>query len=278
MHIEDRNAVLLDKDGSVATITLNRPERRNAFRHDDYDLMLEHIQDCEKDPAIRVVIVTAAGSVFSVGDDLEGYVGGPREEMTLDHPFYGAVYRGDLLAARLTGYRIPLQIMSEVCMNSGKIYIGAVNGLCWAPEMLFAFDFVVSADVAEFAQGDLKIGICPGGGATQTLPRLLGRRRAIDFILRPRQISAEEALRIGMINEVVPLDQLMERARELAAELSVHPESAVKMTKVAITKSQETDLSTGLEIEQENALLSIQAGYLWEFARQFWARKGRKTA
>jgi enoyl-CoA hydratase len=275
---EEHSAILLEKGAAIATITLNRPHARNAFRHHDYDLLLEHIESCESDPDIRVVIVAAAGSVFSVGDDIEGYVGGPREEWTHDHPFYGAVYRGDVLGAKLSGYRIPLQVLSQKCMTSGKIYIGAVNGLCWAPEMLYAFDFVVAAEVAQFAQGDLKIGICPGGGATQTLPRLLGRRRAIEFILRPRQISAEEAYRIGLVNEVVPLAELEARTWALAEELAVLPECAVKTTKLAITRAQEMTLEQGLEMEQDYMVLSSQAGHPWDFARKFWANKAARKA
>ncbi|MFT3975754.1 MAG: enoyl-CoA hydratase/isomerase family protein [Sphingomonas bacterium] len=134
MTIEDRNAILLEKNGPIATITLNRPEKANAFRHGDYELLLEHIEDCEKDPAVRAVIVTGAGRSFSAGDDFEGYAGGPQEALTLNHPFYGALHHGDLLAAKSSGYRIPLQVLAETCMVSEKSTSAPSTGFAGRPK------------------------------------------------------------------------------------------------------------------------------------------------
>ncbi|MFT3975755.1 MAG: enoyl-CoA hydratase/isomerase family protein [Sphingomonas bacterium] len=155
--------------------------------------------------------------------------------------------------------------------------MGAVNGVCWAPEMLNAFDFVLCAEHATFAQGDMMIGICPGGGSTQTLPRVVGRRHALDFLLRPRAISAEQAYRIGLVNEIVPAAELMDRATALAAELSAYPEGAVEMTKLAVTRAPEVRLVEGMAMEQDCFVLSTQSGFIGGFAKNYWDRKKAKA-
>lgn len=272
----NEKSVLLEKRNHIGYITLNRPEKLNAIRHHDYIILDDLITELDKDKDIRVILLTAKGKAFSVGDDFEGYPGGPNENLTKEDPFYGPIFQGKLLEAQLSGFRIPLQKSSLTLMNSGKVGIAAVNGACWAPEILYAMDFVIAADVATFGQGDVMVGICPGGGSTQTLPRLLGRRRAIELILRPRAITAKEAYRIGLVNTVVPLDRLMPEAEALAQEMMAHPESAIKLTKMAITKAHDLPLIEGLDIEQLFMSLSIQNEEVRDFGKKFFSAKKRK--
>jgi enoyl-CoA hydratase len=272
----DQQPILLEKRDQIAFITINRPEKMNAFRHHDYEILDDYISDCDKDDSVKAIIITGKGRAFSVGDDFSGYVGGPNETLTKEDRYYGKVHENKFLEAQMSGFRIPLQRSSLTLMNSGKVAIAAVNGICWAPELLYAVDFVLAADCATFGQGDIMIGICPGGGSTQTLPRLLGRRRAIDFILRPRQISAREAWRIGLVNEIVPLERLMEAAEKLAKEMTIYPTSAIKLTKMAITKAQEIPLVDGLELEQWYMSISTQSDYTRNFAKNYWAKKNAK--
>jgi len=273
---KNEQPVLLKKRNQIGYITLNRPEKLNAMRHHDYEILDDMITECDKDDTIKVIILTGKGKAFSVGDDFEGYTGGPKENLTKKDHYYGLLSQNKYLEAQLSGFRIPLQKSSLTLMNSGKVCIAALNGVCWAPEILYAMDFVIAADVAAIGQGDIMIGICPGGGATQTLPRLLGRRRAIEFILRPKQISAQEAYRIGLVNKVVPLAQLMPEAEALANELKVYPSSAIKLTKMAITKAQELPLVDGLDLEQWYMNISVQSEYHKNFAKNFWAKKNSK--
>ncbi|MFT4288259.1 enoyl-CoA hydratase/isomerase family protein [Nocardioides sp.] len=276
-RMSDDDPILLERSGAVATIRFNRPEKLNAFRHTDYEVLLSVLEQVDADDTVRAVIITGSGRAFSTGDDFAGYSGGPNGHESGEHPYYGAIGRGDLSGARISRYRVPLQVMGDLLMTSSKVYIGAVNGVCWAPEILYACDFAIASDRASFGQGDMMIGICPGGGSTQTLPRLVGRRKALDIMLRPREISADEARDLGIVNEVVAHDELMERVEALALELAAYEPAAVKYTKLAVTRAQETSLAIGLDLEQEYMALSITAGGPVRYSERYWAERGKNS-
>lgn len=268
--------ILLQKRDQIGYITFNRPEKLNAIRWEDYILLDDLVNDCERDDNVRVIILTGKGRAFSAGDDIEGYPGSGEESVIKGDPGMAFIVEGKYLQAQLSGYQIPLQKTCLTLLNSGKVSIAAVNGVCWAPEILYAMDFVIAADVATFAQGDVRNGLCPGGASTQMLPRLLGRRRAIEFLLMAEEISAEEAYRIGLVNKVVPLSQLMLEAEALAKKMIAHPLSSIKLVKQAVTKAQDLPLREGLEIEQWYSSISIQSEAFQTFYQEFLARKKAK--
>lgn len=268
--------ILLEKRDQIGYITFNRPEKLNAIRWEDYILLDDLVNDCERDDNVRVIILTGKGRAFSAGDDIEGYPGSGEESVIKGDPGMAFIVEGKYLQAQLSGYQIPLQKTCLTLLNSGKVSIAAVNGVCWAPEVLYAMDFVIAADVATFAQGDVRNGLCPGGASTQMLPRLLGRRRAIEFLLMAEEISAEEAYRIGLVNKVVPLSQLMPEAEALAKKMIAHPLSSIKLVKQAVTKAQDLPLREGLEIEQWYSSISIQSEAFQTFYQEFLARKKAK--
>ena len=268
--------ILLEKRDQIGYITFNRPEKLNAIRWEDYILLDDLVNDCERDDNVRVIILTGKGRAFSAGDDIEGYPGSGEESVIKGDPGMAFIVEGKYLQAQLSGYQIPLQKTCLTLLNSGKVSIAAVNGVCWAPEILYAMDFVIAADVATFAQGDVRNGLCPGGASTQMLPRLLGRRRAIEFLLMAEEISAEEAYRIGLVNKVVPLSQLMPEAEALAKKMIAHPLSSIKLVKQAVTKAQDLPLREGLEIEQWYSSISIQSEAFQTFYQEFLARKKAK--
>lgn len=268
--------ILLEKHDQVGYITFNRPEKLNAIRWEDYILLDDMVNDCDSDDNIRVIILTGKGRAFSAGDDIEGYPGSGQESVIKGDPGMALVVEGKYLQAQLAGYQIPLQKTCLTLLNSGKVSIAAVNGVCWAPEILYAMDFVIAADAATFAQGDVRNGLCPGGASTQLLPRLLGRRRAIEFLLLSEEISAQEAYRIGLVNKVVPLSQLMPEAEALAKKMIARPLSSIKLVKTAVTKAQDLPLKDGLEVEQWYSSISIQSEAFQTFYRAFEARKKAK--
>ena len=268
--------ILLEKRDQVGYITFNRPEKLNAIRWEDYILLDDMVNDCDSDDNIRVIILTGKGRAFSAGDDIEGYPGSGQESVIKGDPGMALVVEGKYLQAQLAGYQIPLQKTCLTLLNSGKVSIAAVNGVCWAPEILYAMDFVIAADAATFAQGDVRNGLCPGGASTQLLPRLLGRRRAIEFLLLSEEISAQEAYRIGLVNKVVPLSQLMPEAEALAKKMIARPLSSIKLVKTAVTKAQDLPLKDGLEVEQWYSSISIQSEAFQTFYRAFQARKKAK--
>lgn len=268
--------ILLQKRDQIGYITFNRPEKLNAIRWEDYILLDDLVNDCERDDNVRVIILTGKGRAFSAGDDIEGYPGSGQESVIKGDVGMAFIVEGKYLQAQLSGYQIPLQKTCLTLLNSGKVSIAAVNGVCWAPEILYAMDFVIAADVATFAQGDVRNGLCPGGASTQILPRLLGRRRAIEFLLMAEEISAEEAYRIGLVNKVVPLSQLMPEAEALAKKMIAHPLSSIRLVKQAVTKAQDLPLREGLEIEQWYSSISIQSEAFQTFYQEFLARKKAK--
>jgi len=276
MMASSEQPILLEKRDQIGYITFNRPEKLNAIRWEDYILLDNLVNDCERDDNVRVIILTGKGRAFSAGDDIEGYPGSGEESVIKGDPGMAFIVEGKYLQAQLSGYQIPLQKTCLTLLNSGKVSIAAVNGVCWAPEILYAMDFVIAADVATFAQGDVRNGLCPGGASTQMLPRLLGRRRAIEFLLMAEEISAEEAYRIGLVNKVVPLSQLMPEAEALAKKMIAHPLSSIKLVKQAVTKAQDLPLREGLEIEQWYSSISIQSEAFQTFYQEFLARKKAK--
>jgi enoyl-CoA hydratase/carnithine racemase len=274
--MSENQYILLEKRDKIAYITFNRPEKLNAIRWQDYILLYDHFKDCEEDKNIRAIILTGRGRAFSAGDDLEGYPGSGQESVIMGNPGIALAMEGKYLELELSGYQDYLQRTCMLIMNSGIVSIAAVNGVCWAPEILYAMDFVIAADVARIAQGDVRNGICPGGGSTQLLPRLLGRRRAIEFILSSTEISAEEAYRMGLVNKVVPLADLMTEAEALARHMIERPYHAIKLVKMAVTKAQELPLRDGLALEGWYSGISIQSDYFRTFYKKFMDRKKQK--
>jgi len=274
--MDENQYILLEKRDKIAYITFNRPEKLNAIRWQDYILLYDHFKECEEDKNIRAIILTGKGRAFSAGDDLEGYPGSGQESVIMGNPGIALAMQGKYLELQLSGYQDFLQKTCMLIMNSGIVSIAAVNGVCWAPELLYAMDFVIAADVARIAQGDVRNGICPGGGSTQILPRLLGRRRAIEFILSSTEISAEEAYRIGLVNKVVPLADLMTEAEALARHMIERPYHSIKLVKMAVTKAQELSLTDGLALEGWYSGISIQSEYFQTFFKKFMERKRQK--
>lgn len=143
----------------------------------------------------------------------------------------------------------PFAEMAHAILNSQKIYIAAVNGLCFLGEILYPMDFVIAAEGAMISNPDLVINQSPCGGATQILPRLLGRRRALEILLDPEPYTAEEAYRRGVVNKVVPLADLMPTADALARKLTAYNPKTIGIIKKLVTKSQGS-LDEGLKLEQ----------------------------
>lgn len=274
--MDENQCILLEKRDKIAYITFNRPEKLNAIRWQDYILLYDHFKECEEDKNIRAIILTGKGRAFSAGDDLEGYPGSGQESVIMGNPGIALAMQGKYLELQLSGYQDYLQKTCILIMNSGIVSIAAVNGVCWAPELLYAMDFVIAADVARIAQGDVRNGICPGGGSTQILPRLLGRRRTIEFILSSTEISAEEAYRIGLVNKVVPLADLMTEAEALARHMIERPYHSIKLVKMAVTKAQELPLTDGLALEGWYSGISIQSEYFQTFFKKFMEKKEQK--
>jgi len=226
--------ILYEKREGVATITINRPEKLNAMDHETIQEILSALDDAEKDENIRVVVITGAGDrAFSAGADISGMKG-----------------RTPLDSRRSSQFG--QQMMNRV-EDLEKPVIAAINGyaLGGGLELAMVCDFRIASENARLGQPEINIGLVPGWGGTQRLPRFVGKALAKEMIFTGRMIDAKTAEQHGLVNKVVPADQLKLAVQELATELLNKPPVAIKVAKQLINNSTETNLRIGLTHESE---------------------------
>ena len=221
-----------ETEGGIAVLTLRREERRNAINRAMIADLTEAIDAFEADDGARVLVVTGAGSAFSAGADIK-----ERAENA-----------GDMSVQRTSLHISPLFRRLEL---TGKVVIAAINGpaVGGGCELALACDLRVAARSAVFALPEVRLGILPGAGGTQRLPRVVGPARAKEMMLLARYLDAEAALGWGLVNEVAEDAELMPRARALAAEIIEMAPVALGVIKSAVDKAQDLDLDAGLAFE-----------------------------
>ena len=226
--------VTMTREGQTLILTLNRPERMNAVSTGLLEALLDALDVIEGEADIRVVVVTGAGQkAFCAGADL-------KERRTMTE----AQTRRFLRRLRLALSRIE---------NLDRPTIAAVNGVALGGgcELALTCDLRVMAETASMGLTETRLAIIPGAGGTQRLPRLVGKGRAKEMIFTGRRVPAQEALRIGLCERVVPPERLIPACLELAAEMSKAGPLALAQAKFAIDKGFEVDLNTGLDIESK---------------------------
>jgi enoyl-CoA hydratase len=224
--------VILERDDGIAIITINRPKVLNALRTDVLRDLREALMECENDDAVKVVIITGAGDrAFVAGADIG--------EMSELDPIRAKAFSE-------FGNSVFLYIE-----KMSKPVIAAINGyaLGGGCELLMACDIVIASEKAKIGQPEVKLGIPPGFGGTQRMARLLGKMKAKELIFTGDMIDAQEALRIGLVNKVVPSEKLMEEAKNLARTIASRGQIAVRMAKQLINEGIDVDLETGLSLE-----------------------------
>lgn len=230
--------VLCDIDDRIATLTLNRPEKLNAISYDLADALMAHLDALEVDERVGAIVLTGAGDqAFSAGGDI--------------HEFYESVRAGPATAVRDFARRG--QAMTARLEAFPKPVIVAVNGLAYGGgcEITEAAHLAVAGETARFAKPEINIGIPPTFGGTQRLPRLAGRKRALEHLLTGDPFGADRALDLGLVNAVVPDDKVMETARALAARILRHSPLAVAAIITAVTRGLNMSISEGLLTESE---------------------------
>ena len=225
--------VTLEKQGHVGVVTMNRPEALNALNDQvlrDLDAVLTQ---AEEDAELYVLVVTGAGRSFVAGADI-GQMSG---FSAVEGKAFG-VY-GNQVFAKLE--------------NLSKPTIAAVNGFALGGgcELAMACDIRLASEKAKFGQPETGLGITPGFGGTQRLPRIVGGSRAMELILTAKTISAAQAREIGLVSEVYPPEELMDRALELANAIAANAQVAVRQSKAAIRRGLQTDMATGAAFESE---------------------------
>jgi enoyl-CoA hydratase/carnithine racemase len=224
--------VLYEKKGSIAHVTVNRPKVLNALNTSTWTDLKAAFEDAKADASVRGVILTGAGDkAFIAGADIS-------ELAHLD------AYEAEQ-SSRLG------QGVLDFIENLGKPVIAAINGFALGGgcETAMACTMRIAVEHARFGQPEVKLGLLPGGGGTQRLPRLVGKGRALQLILTGETISAQEAYRIGLVNEVVSADGLMDRAEAILKQIAANAPIAVKFSLDAANKGLETSQSAGLALE-----------------------------
>jgi enoyl-CoA hydratase len=226
--------LLYETTAGVATITINRPQVLNSLNLATIRELAGILQEAGDNPGVRAVILTGAGEKAFIG-------GADVNEM------HERVKTGSLSSSPLA-FRSSL---IEPFLNLGKPIIAAVNGYCLGGgmEILYACTLAYAAEGARFAQPEVNLGFNPLAGATQQLPLLVGRKRAMEILLLGEMFDAAQALRLGIINEVVPASTLLERVREVAARLAAKPRLALRYIIDCVWQAGYLTLEQGLDLE-----------------------------
>jgi len=224
--------VLYEKRGGIGYVTINRPRVLNALNTPTWTDLRTAFEDAREDASVHGVILTGAGNkAFIAGADIS----------ELSHA-------SALDAERASRFG---QSVLDLIENLGKPVIAAVNGFALGGgcETAMACTIRIAVDTAKFGQPEVTLGLLPGGGGTQRLPRLVGKGRALQLILSADMIGAQEAYRIGLVNEVVPAADLMPRAEAILKRIAANAPMAVKFALVAVNKGLETSQDEGLVLE-----------------------------
>lgn len=237
--MSDAPSILTSRDGAVLTVTLNMPDKRNPISDNAVvDAICETFEEADRDMSIRVAILTGAGSAFSSGGDLK----------TME-PDVGSL-RASLPAKTRRNYRVGIQRLPLMFHNLELPVIAAVNGAAVGAgcDLALMCDVRVAGQSARFAESFVKLGIVPGDGGAWLLPRIVGFSKATELALTGEMIDAAEALRIGMVSEVVPDEELMTAARRIADKIAANPPYATRMTKRLLRAAQTADLPNILDM------------------------------
>jgi enoyl-CoA hydratase len=233
--MEFRNTLYEKKDG-LATITINRPAVLNVLNEETMLEILSELEDSEKDEGVKVLVLTGAGEkAFCAGLDLKSV-----KEIT---------------PVKMWKLSKLLHKVTLTIEEQGKPVIATINGFALGGglEVAMACDIRIASENARFGQPEVNVGLIPGGGGTQRLPRLVGKGLAKELIFTGRIIDAKTAEAIGLVNKVVPYDKLKSTVEEISKEIMSKPPLAIKLAKQLINASDEVDIRTGLAYEAEAA-------------------------
>jgi enoyl-CoA hydratase/carnithine racemase len=225
-----QNLIVEDHE-AVRLIRLNRPEALNALNGALMDELTAVLDEGEADPAIKCFVITGSDRAFAAGADIKEMA--PKS--------YADVFREDFITRnweRVTRCRKPV-----IAAVAGY----ALGGGC---ELAMMCDFVIAAENARFGQPEITLGVSPGAGGTQRLPRFVGKAKAMDMVLTGRMMDAAEAERAGLVSRVVPLDKLMDEAMAAAQTIAALSPNAVMLTKEMVNAAFETPLAQGIKLER----------------------------
>jgi enoyl-CoA hydratase/carnithine racemase len=252
---ENYEFIIYEKADRVAWITLNRPEAMNAQSDGLRMELVDALENASVDEDVFVVVITGSGEkAFSAGADVAQYV------------------------TRVPSYVVSQKYITrpfELIRNMTKPVVCMVNGLALGAgcELMISCDIIIAADDVKLGQTEVRVGLIPGGGGTQVLPRLVGEKKAKELIFTGRMISAEEAMRLGIINQVVPREQLREATQKMVDELLRNSPAIIGLAKIAINRSLEIPLQAGMSYERDLFALAFSYEDQKEGAKAFLEKR-----
>lgn len=232
---EEKN-ILIEKKNGVGTITLNRPDKLNAFNDELTFSLQDALKEMEKDASVRAIVITGSGRGFCSGQDLQS--------RSISQEMGQRPSLGDSIRRRYNPIIIKIRRME-------KPIIAAINGVAAGAgaSLAFACDYRIAADSVNFIQSFTKVGLVPDSGSTFMLPRLIGVTKAFESMLSAEKLDANEALRLGLVNKVVGAEAVLPEAIKLAETLAKGPTKAFGLTKRAVNRAIFSDLEELLEYE-----------------------------
>ncbi|MBO4256891.1 enoyl-CoA hydratase/isomerase family protein [Streptomyces griseorubiginosus] len=251
--------ILHTTDGRVTHLTLNRPEALNALTPDQRDLLIRLLADASADADVRAVVITGTGRGFCAGADLRGGAAA------------GERVAGDV--ARVL--RLGAQRLTAAVLDCEKPVIAAVNGTAagLGAHLALACDLVLAAESARFIEVFVRRGLVPDGGGAYLLPRLIGPQRAKELMFFGDALSATDAERLGLVNRVVPDEELEKTARAWAERLAAGPTRALALTKQLVNASLDTDRATAFAAEAAAQEINMTTRDAQEGVRAFVERR-----
>jgi methylglutaconyl-CoA hydratase len=234
MEQEEDSPLLVEKKDGILIITINRPDRMNSLDRKTLHKGADLIYRIHYEKDVRVVIITGAGEKsFCAGADL-------KERATMNN-------------MEVRNYILRIKNTLSSLENLNKPVIAAINGVALGGGLEFALacDIRIASPNARLGLTETSLGIIPGAGGTQRLPRLIGRGIAKELIFTAKVIDAETALKIGLINHIAPEGKLMEKAFEIAELIKANGPLAIEQAKIAVNRGMETDIDTGLKVETD---------------------------
>ncbi len=227
---KDYATILVETRDKVGLITLNRPEALNALNATILGELVSALQDFDADPEIGAMVVAGGEKAFAAGADIKEMADASVVDMLL---------RGNI------------DIFDQI-LAVKKPIIGAVSGWCLGGgnELAMSFDMIVASERARFGQPEINLGVIPGAGGTQRLTKAVGKAIAMEMVLNNRHLTAEEALHFGLVNKVVPVEEFVDAAVKLAAQIAERAPLAVRLGKEAVNRAFETHLRDGIAEER----------------------------
>ena len=254
--------ILTETRDSVTKLTLNRPDKLNAFGGTMREELLDALRGAAADSACRVVVLTGAGRAFCAGGDID-YMSGLQRERNTD------AMRKLLNAGR----DVVLQIA-----EMDKPVIASVNGVAAGAgcNLALACDYRIASDQAKFAESFVRIGLHPDWGGTFLLPRAVGRSRALEMMMTGRLVDAAEAVAIGLVDRVVPAADLARETAALAQSIAAGPPIAIAGIKRALRESDRNDLRAQIDVETENQMRAFLSSDATEGMAAFGEKRAPK--